>query len=187
MQLGIAQISGSRTRTFMFSSGQASQFQGLGGAHLGETGEQTYARAVSAMARFDAIVARTQKIANQVVRDGIISDYGLNEPDNKDKALYARNVVAYEVGRVDSFTPKNYLVFETGKGPAVGRVTKLENFNRDFASAVGDAEVEYGILPDPVVIERLVLVGGPSEIPIWVIPVVLVAAGVGIAAFFKWI
>lgn len=188
-QLGIAAIAGNRTRPSMFSMNAVETFNAgrMGGYTLGQAGQQIYARAKTALAKFDALVARTKKIANKTAREQVIKDYGLQESTNKDKALYMRNAVAGNVAEVDSYTPLNYLIYETRKGPDVGRVDKLEAFDRDFNSAVTDAENTYGILPEPVVIERLIMTAGtPAEstTPNWVIPVVVVATGLGIAALF---
>lgn len=189
-QLGIAAIAGNRTRPSMFSMNAVETFSAgrMGGFTLGQTGQQIYARAKTALAKFDALVVRTQKIANKMAREQVIKDYGLQESTNKDKALYMRNAVAGNVAEVDSYTPPNYLIYETRKGPDAGRVDKLEAFDRDFSSAVTDAENTYGILPEPVIIERLVMTAGaPAEssgTPNWVIPVAVVAAGLGLAAIF---
>lgn len=184
-QLGIAVIAGNRARSSMFTAPAAGRFQALGGVRMGASnGLQIYQNAKSEVANFDALVARVQRVANQIVRDQIIKDYGLSEPDNKDKALYMRNAVAGNIAQVDSYSPPNYLIYETGEGPNVGRVTKLHNFNSDLASTVKDAELTYGILPEPVTIERMVLVGGPSTVPDWVIPVAVAGVGIGLLAIF---
>jgi hypothetical protein len=185
-QLGIAAIAGNRTRPSMFSVNSVDTFSApqMGGYSLGQTGQQIYARAKAAVSRFDAAVERTKRIANQTARQQVINDFGLQEASDKDKALYMRNAVAGNIAEVDSYVPPNYFIYETRTGPNAGRVDKLENFNRDFLSAVENAEVTYGVLPEPVVIERLVMVPGEAPAPgvNWVIPVVVVGAGVGIAA-----
>jgi hypothetical protein len=188
-QLGIAAIAGNRTRPSMFTMNAVDTFNPsmMGGYSMGQTGQQIYARAKAAIATFDALVGRTAKIANKSARQQVIDTYGLSESGNKDKALYMRNAVAGNVGEVESYTPPNYLIYETRKGPDAGRVDKLEAFNRNFASDVKTAEDTYGILPEPVVIEKLVMVAGEpaaSTMPGWVLPVGVVVVGVGIAAAF---
>jgi len=188
-QLGLAAIAGNRTRPSMFSINAVETFNApmMGGYTLGQTGQQVYARAKAAVAKYDTLVARTAKIANKSARDEIIARYGLSEPTNKDKSLYMRNAVAGNIAQVESYTPPNYLIYETRKGPDVGRVDKLEAFNRNFESDLKSAEDTYGILPEPVVIEKLIMVAGepPADTTNWMIPVGIVLAGAGIYALFK--
>jgi hypothetical protein len=62
-------------------------------------------------------------------------------------------------------------------------VDTLEDWNRDFSQDVTEAENFGGILPEPIVIERLVQVPGEvQEIPSWTIPVIAVGGLVGLAA-----
>jgi hypothetical protein len=153
-------------------------------ASLGATGQDIYENGKKQIAIFDGLVERTKRIANKTARDLVIDSFGLAEPDNKDKALYMRNATAYSISQADSYTPINYYVFE-GPGPAKGRPAKLASFNSDFQSAVKDAELTYGILPEPVVIERTTTL---SETPAWVLPVTIGAiavAGLAVLGVFK--
>ncbi len=177
-------------RAPLFASA-AKEIFGLGGValrppmmsgrrYLGQTAQDFYNNATQEIAKFDQYVARTQKIANKAARDQIIDTYGLNDPTNTDKAQYMRNALATDVGNAQSYTPIAYEQGFPTHGPARGRVTKLHNFNRDFGSDVQAAETTYGILPEPVVIERVVTAAGAAPD---ITPYVLVG-GAAIAALF---
>lgn len=183
--LGMVMIGGSGTsiRPSLFATSVMDSF-GMGGPVLGQDAQTYYTNAKSEIAQFDQLISRTQRIANKTVRDQIASDYGLNDPTNKDKAMYMRNALASDVANAEKFTP---LAYEEGfptHGPARGRVNKLHNFNSDFRHAVENAETTYGILPEPQVIEKLVTVPGAAAPggTNWTIPLVVAGSGIAIAA-----
>jgi hypothetical protein len=125
----------------------------------------------------------TKRIANKAVRESLAVQYGLTDPGNKDRARYMRDAVALNISQAEASSPINYLVWEI-RGPAAGRVPKLEAFDREFAAAVKQAGDYYGILPEPEVIERIVEVevpGAPGKTN-WVLPVVVIGGAIGIAA-----
>jgi hypothetical protein len=143
------------------------------------TAQDYYAAAQQVIARYDSLVGRVAKLANKADRDRIISDYGLNEPANKDKSGYMRQALASCVAEVQKYSP---LAYEQGfptHGPCRGRVQKLKDFANDLESEVQTSEMTYGILPEPVVIERLVT--GPSAPSSSIVPYVVVG-GVAVAA-----
>jgi len=143
-------------------------------------GQDIYNEGKKQIAIYDDLVERTKRIANKTVRDQIIADYGLTEPANKDKSLYMRNATANSIAKADSYTPVNYRIF-VGPGPDKNRPRKLAEWNDDFASAVKEAEVTYGTLPEPVVIEHTTTL---SQTPAWVLPVTIGALAIaGLAAF----
>ena len=146
---------------------------------LGQQAQDFYNNAIQEIQKFDSIQARAAKIANKSARDTIIDTYGLNDPTNKDKAMYMRGALASDVANAQKFTPIAYEEGFPTHGPARGRVTKLHNFNRDFEADVKSAEDQYGILPEPVVIERVVTTPGATD----VLPYVLVG-GAALAALF---
>lgn len=155
---------------------------GAGGYSLGQTPEEWYRRARSAMADFDTYALRTAKVANKTVREQIATDFGLNDPANKDKAMYMRAAVGYNAGQAESYTPPNYLIYGVGQ-QAKNRVQSLENFNSDFRRAVTDAENTYGVLPEPQVIERVVTVpGAGAPAANWTLPIVIGGGAVVLAA-----
>lgn len=182
----LAAISGANgVRTSMFSGAAVQAFSMAGPRpSLGQAspGSQTYAQAKAELAKFAALVDRTKKIANQTVRDQIIDQFGLADPANKDKAQYMHDAVAYNMHEVESYTPPNYLIYET-PGPATNRVSDLASFNKDFDAAVTNAEVTYGILPAPVTITKIVQAPGSNVVPYLVIGAVAVAALAALGIF----
>lgn len=186
IQLGMVAIGGGNgSRSSIFSSQLAGQFRvgpSLGYYAMGATAQESYVGAQAAIQAFDNLVGRTARIANKTVRDQIVQDYGLTDPGNKDKAMYMRQALASDVANADKYTPVAYEQGFPSTGPARGRVTKLMNFNSDYKNAVQDAEVTYGILPEPVVITQY-LPGQTTQAPInWTIPVVVGAGALLTAA-----
>lgn len=182
--LGMVMIggSGASIRPSLFSTSVVDNF-GLAGASLGQNAQAYYVNAKSDIAKFDSLVNRVARIANQTLRDQLVSDYGLNDPSNNNKALYMRNALASDVGNAEKFTP---IAYEEGfpvRGPSRGRVSKLESFNNDLESAVKDAEITYGILPEPQIITKIVTVPGASTGGTnWTIPIVVAGGGIAVAA-----
>lgn len=185
--LRMATISGfSGPRGSLFH-GSATNVFGLGASTpgrpmLGQTGQEIYALAKKELAQFDSLVERTKRLANQASREAIIEEFGLTEPDNKEKALYARNVVASDLAKAESYTPVNYDIYYA-PGPAKNRPGRLEDWNDSFRDEVKDSERTYGILPEPVIIERMSTTT-VSETPAWVLPVTIGAIGVAALAAF---
>lgn len=179
-------ISGARGPRPALFGGAATDFFGLGASlpaapqyAMGQAGAQDYyIRAKAAIRDFDGLVNRTKRVANKQSRDNIIATYGLADPADKDKALYMRNALAYDVAQAEKYTPVAYEEGFSSVGPARGRVAKLESWNASFLRDVTDAENTYGILPEPVVIERTVTVPGPAQS---IVPYVVVG-GLGLAA-----
>lgn len=180
-------ISGANgSRATMFASGLGDFFRAPSARSpfLGQTtGQGIYDNAKEQIRRFDSFVERTKKLANKQSRERIADDFGLGEPNNKDKAFYERNATAGNVAEADSYTPPNYYIFEVS-GPAKNRPARLQDWNHEFKRAVEDAETTWGILPEPQIIERMVLVPGAATMsPL--VPV-LVTGGlvvVGLALF----
>lgn len=185
----LANIAGNRTRLSMFQNSAVDLFQAsrMAGHRMGQTGQAIYARAKAALSKFDMLVERTKRIANKAARAEIIDTYGLQDAGNKNKALYYRNAVHGDVVRVEDNVPPNYWVYETRKGPAVGYVDTLESWNRSFAADVQEAEDVGGILPEPIVIERLVQVPGEApQTPDWVLPLAVVGGVIAIASLVSY-
>jgi hypothetical protein len=154
----------------------------MGDASMGQSqGQDLYNEGKRQLALYDNLYSRVQRIANKTVRDDIIRTYGLTEPGNKDKSLYAREVVAGDINKADSYSPPNYYIYEA-PGPTRNRPGRLADFNSSFKRDVEQAEITYGILPEPVVIERTTT-QTVSEVPTWVMPVTIGAIAVaGLAA-----
>jgi hypothetical protein len=150
----------------------------LGDARLGQApGQALYERAKSAVAEYDRLVDRARRIANSQVRQEILREYH-GDPNNREGALFRRNTVAYNISEAEGYIPVNYDVFR--RGDVVNRVPKLEDWNEDFEEDVRNAERTYGILPEPVIIERFTEVpGAPGAAVFPVVPVLV--GGVAVA------
>lgn len=140
---------------------------------LGQSEQQWFGRAKSAVAAYDDLWTRTALIGNKEYRAQLAAKYH-TKPEDQDGALYRRNSVAYNVSQAESHTPVQYEIY--AQNDQQNRVTKLENWNKDFRHDVEYGEKEYGILPAPEVIEQGTTVT-KTEIPVWVLPV-----GFGIGA-----
>lgn len=157
----------------------------LAGSRLGQTEQQWFARAKAAVVKYDSLVGRARRIASPPYRESILARYG-GDPNDQASAVYRRNSVAYNVAEAESYTPVNYLVFQPDR--VRNRVEKLEDWNRNFEAEVVAAESSYGVLPEPVVVERVVERPGPAAPPPadLTVPLVvggLVLAGVALLAF----
>jgi hypothetical protein len=151
-----------------------------GGRSLGQTEQQWFSRAKTAVTTYDLLVDRTKRIASPQVRESIVSRY-IGVPEDQESAIYRRNSVAQNVGEAESYNPVNYLVF--GQDRVRSRVEKLEVWNRDFDAQVSAAEASYGVLPEPVVIERVVQSRAPTDITMPLVIGGLVLAGIAFLAF----
>lgn len=183
--LRMASIGGfSGPRGSLFHGSATDSFRLAGpatGPVLGQSsGQAIYVEAKKQLAIFDNLVERTKRLANNQSREEIVNEFGLTEPDNKDKGLYARNVVAQEIAKAESYTPINYYIFE-GPGPAKNRPGRLRDWNSDFKAAVKYSEETYGSLPEAQVIERTTTL---SQVPGWVMPVTIGAVAVAALAVF---
>lgn len=186
--LGMARISSTRTtRASYFSEAAVDSFApGLGAQRvgLGANAEEYYLKAKGAIGQFDSLVERVKRIANKTERDGIAVAYGLTSPENKDKAMYMRNALAYDVSEADKFTPTAYEQGFPALGPSRGRVAKLESFNNSFEAAVRNAENLYGILPMPETITNYVTTTTTTTQPLnWILPILALGAGVLVASW----
>lgn len=140
---------------------------------LDQTAEQQwFARAKAAVGQYDELWAKTQQIANKTYREELAAKYHTT-PEDRDGALYRRNSVAYNIAQAESYTPVNYLVFQSQQQ---NRVTKLEDWNQDFKEDVEYGSQQYGLLPEAQVIEKLTTVT-QTEAPAWLLP-----AGLGLGA-----
>ena len=184
-QVAISGSNGPRASLFAPATKEIFGLGGVMGRHpalaaysLGQTAQDYYTNAKQELARFESIAARVARIANQTERNRLIDVFGLTEPTNKDKAQYMHNALASDVANAEKFSPIAYEEGFPTHGPARGRVRKLKNFDDDFNSQVSDAEKTYGILPEPVVIERVVTAPGAAGATPSALPYVLVGGGI---------
>lgn len=178
MDLRMTAISGRGNSLFAIRMGN---IWNQGSPTLGQ-GEDLYARAKAALARWNSLVERLKRIANRQVREDLARKYGINEPSNKDKGQYAANVVAYDISEAEKYVPVNYRIY-VGPGPAKNRPGRLEDWNHDLNDDVQEAERLYGSLPEPQVITQTIT-ERISELPGWVVPVGIGVAAVGLLGAF---
>jgi thiamine pyrophosphate-dependent acetolactate synthase large subunit-like protein len=169
-------VSVAQTRTFhpTLAGGQQQ------GAWLGQTPSDWYQRAKTALPRFDELLARTAKIANQTERNRVLDWVG--KASTQDSPAYRYASVKSDLQQdVEAYTPPNVNAYQVERRQ--NRVEKLENYNKEFAAMVSNAETVYGRLPEPVVIEREKIVsqqvGGGT--PGWVLPVAVGAGALAVA------
>lgn len=151
------------------------------GASLGQQGTSNYERAKREVAKFDAALETTRKIANKPVREEIFATY-VGDPNDpaRESGSYQRNVVAGAIAEAESYTPVNTYVFT--QASAVRHLDRLDKTNNGFQRAVTNAEATWGLLPEPVIIERERIVQVAGATPAWVTPVLVVGAAVAGAA-----
>lgn len=153
---------------------------------MGDTGAQWYQRAKQAEVNFQALLARTARIANKTLRDEVAAWVGA--VGSVDTPMERYGTVIVNTNTAESYAPLNTTEFE--RSQLQNRVTKLESYNNEFQAKVKNAEDYYGILPEPVVIERFVNVPGAPAAggTDWTIPIA-VGVGtivlVGLIAIFK--
>lgn len=141
---------------------------------LGANEQQWFGRAKAAVAQYDELWAKTQQIGNQTYREELAGKYHTT-PADSDGALYRRNSVAYNISQAESYAPVNYKVFEPSAQQ--DRVSKLDEWNKDFKNDVDHGVQQYGLLASPQAIEKLASTP-QTEPPAWLLP-----AGLGVGAF----
>jgi hypothetical protein len=149
------------------------------GAAMGQQGTSNYERAKRQVSKFDMLLETTRKIANKPVREEIFSTY-VGDPENQESGIYKRNGVASDLAEAEAYTPVNALVFT--KSTVASRLDRLDDWNERFERAAENAEATWGLLPEPVVIERERIIIQAGAAPAWVTPVLVVGAAVAGAA-----
>lgn len=180
-------IGGAGPKSHLFSSSLSESVgfhKTLGGFKMGQTAENFYFRARQALASFDSLVNRLRRVAYKEGRDMAFRDFGLTNPTNKDLGKYMRDAVAYDLSQADSYTPVAYEQGFPSTGPSRRRVGDLEEVNNDLEDVVKEYERVYGVLPEPVVIDREVpgAIQTVSVTPPWVLPAAVAAGGVLVLA-----
>jgi hypothetical protein len=124
-----------------------SPFQGLGEApkSLGQDEQVWYSRGKTAVAEYDNLWERAQKIARKEVHDDLQRKYH-GDPNDKDGALYQRNSLDYTLAQAEANAQKtNYEAF--GRRFGQNMVLRLEKWNDKFKPDVVVAETTYGTVP----------------------------------------
>lgn len=182
--VGMVVISGgNRMRGNLFTRNMGDMFgsnpgvpDALRSPYLGQTGVGNFTQTKANIARWDALVERLRRIANQSVREQLASEFGINNPANENLGQYTRDRAAQRVAQAEASTPINYEMFApTTPGPAKNDARHLEAFLTDFQAAIQNAEGTYGLLQTPQVITNTV-----STTPGWVLPVAIGAGALGL-------
>lgn len=147
-----------------------------------EDGKKMYEDAKREIAKFDAIADRASKINYKPSRDEIVAEYGLLEPNNRDKALGWRNALQEYVAAVEASTPPNYYVFIQDTTRPRNRLKWVTDANVTFEKDVASAGDLYGYAPEPQVIIKEVQV--PGQGTDLTVPILLGAGAVAIALIF---
>ena len=151
-----------------------SPFQATERRSLGQNGQQWYSRAKTAVAEYDNLWDRAQKIAPENIRVELASKYH-QQSNDPDDALNIRNTLAYYVSQAEGTAPVKYTIFDMPQSQ--NRVVRLENSNRDMKTDVEFSEKTYGIM-NPIQYMESVIQG--QSLPSWAIPAA-VMAGLAIA------
>lgn len=118
-----------------------------------------YQRAKAAVAKYAALLGRTDRVANATERANVRA--WLGDPANPSAPAYRYASVLSDLAEnVEAFTPINYGAYQVERRR--NRIEALEDYNRDFEAKVVNAERVYGILPAPQVIRERVEVPGPT-------------------------
>lgn len=152
-----------------------------------EDGKRMYDEAKAEIAKFDQLAYQASRIAYKPERDSIVSEFGLLEPDNNDKALNQRNDLQQYVVEVEKSTPPNYYVFIQDTTRPRHRLDRVKSANVALARAVDEAVRTYGLLEQPQVIIKEIQVpgaatpGGGSDLTV---PILIGAGAVTLALIF---
>jgi hypothetical protein len=125
-------------------------------------GQKMYEDAKKAIATFDQLAYDVTRISFKPVRDQIISEFGLLEPNNNDKALNQRNDLQEYVAEVEKSTPPNYYVFIQDTTRPRHRLERVQAADVELQRAFDDAKRTYDLLPEPQVIIKEIQVPGAA-------------------------
>lgn len=175
-------ISGGSFRPSLFGS-SVEQSRGFhptlaSGYWMGQTPSDWYRRAKESLAKYNTLIERMNRVANQTERKAI-QEY-IGSPSTNESAAYRYNSVMSDLQQdVEAFTPPNVGAYQVER--RTSRIEKLEDINKTIEAKITNAEAVYGILPPNQVItqDRLVT---QSQTPGWVLPVAIGAGAIGIAA-----
>lgn len=175
-------ISGRNVRPslFGFSADQSRGFFGLGAV---VTPSEWYDRAKQGLAKYDDLFARVGRIADQTDRQTIQNWLGAPYVDGT-PANAAQQVLTDIREDVESFIPANVNAYQVTS--RTDKIQKLESVNREFEAMVANAAAAHGILP----VTRGIVpppAPAPNPGPAWLLPVVVAAGALGIAALVTYV
>ena len=177
-------ISGRASRQSLFgSSVQQSQsfHRTLGAADLTSTPSDWYDRAKEGLAKYDDLVSRVSRLADQVERKRI-QDW-LGSPIVEGTPANAAQAVLTDIREdVELYIPANVNAYQVSS--RTDKIVRLESVNRDLAAMVANASAQHGILP---VSQGVIPAPQPDPGPSWLLPVVVVTGALGIAALVTYV
>jgi hypothetical protein len=150
-----------------------------GGSWLGQTPDEWYRRAKTAIAKFDNLLTRTSMIAAKVEREKILK--WVDTAATTDSPAYRYATVKSDLASAESFTPVS--VQDYGVERRTNRIEKLESINTDFEEMVTTAENTYGKLPEPTIVNRETIVQLPAETTgsNWTLPLLIGGGAIAVA------
>lgn len=134
-----------------------------------------FAKAKTAVASYDTLWDRTQKLDDSATRDALAGKYH-SAGDNPESPLYLRNSLAYRITASESVKAGvDYAPFDAEAVKA--QIAKLEASVAEWRPLVDNAEEDFGVLPEPAPVT-------PSEVTPIAAPKSSLAleVGLGIAA-----
>jgi len=128
-----------------------------------EDGKRMYEEAKAEIATFDQLAYKASRISYKPERDAIVSDFGLLEPNNNDKALNQRNDLQEYVAEVEKVPgAPNYYVFIQDTTRPRHRLERVQAADVELQRAFDDAKRTYDLLPEPQVIIKEIQVPGAA-------------------------
>lgn len=177
-------ISGNSSRPSFFGS-SVQQSQGfhatLGISDLNPTPSDWYRRAKEALAKYDDLAIRVNRINNQEERRKIQEWMGSPIIDGT-PANHAQMVLTDIREDVEYFIPANVNAYQATS--RTSRIEKLEDVNRAIEAMVVNGEAAYRILPAG---QGVVPPPPAASSPGWLLPVVVVAGALGIAGLVTYV
>ena len=152
-----------------------------------EDGKRMYEEAKAEIATFDQLAYKASRISYKPERDAIVSDFGLLEPNNNDKALNQRNDLQEYVAEVEKVPgAPNYYVFIQDTTRPRNRLDRVKSANVALARDVSEAERTYGLLEEPQVIIKEIQVPGVATAggTDLTVPILIGAGAVTLALLF---
>lgn len=177
-------ISGRTSRPSLFGSSvqQSQSFHALGAAVLTPTPSDWYQRAKESLAKYDDLVSRVGRIADQTERKRIQDFIGSAIVEGT-PANAAQQVLTDIREDVESFIPANVNAYQVPT--RTDKIEKLESVNKDIEAMVATAAATHGVLP---VSQGVIPPPSPEAPgPAWLLPAVVVASALGIAALVTYV
>lgn len=177
----MVQVSGSvgRPSLFGYSVEQSRGFHPTlsGNYWLGQTPTEWYRRAKEALAKYDALIDRMNRIADLNERKAIQA--WVSSPATEGTPAQRRQAVQLDLQQdVEAYTPPNVSAYEVER--RTNRIERLEELNKKFDVKVTNGEALYGSLPPQTLMTQDQIVA-QTQTPSWVLPAVIGGSALGIA------